>query len=214
MIRDEFTSEKISPKTLDALLYLGFRHFGVYFFRYESSFLNNELEEIIPLRINLEHFRFSDSQKKILRKNKDLEVIIRDSFIDAHKEELFSIHKERFTENQPSSIYTFLSEAPSRIPCENKEIAVLQDNKLAAVSFLDIGEISTSSVYAIFDPLLSKRSLGIFTLLKEIEYSIETGKKYFYHGYAFHKPSFYDYKKNFHSLEYFDWKKTWKSFSK
>ncbi|MBE7413006.1 MAG: hypothetical protein L6Q54_03750 [Leptospiraceae bacterium] len=214
MIYDRLIAAKVSPTELDEFLRQGFRHFGVNFFRYSSSYLDEELEDILPLRINLTTFQFSDSQKKILKKNKDLLVSIRDSFIDPEKEKLFSLHKKRFKENEPESIYTFLSEEPSVIPCENKEVAVFYDDRLVAVSFLDIGKISTSSIYAIFDPLYSKRSLGIFTLLKEIEYSIETKKKYFYHGYAFKKPSFYDYKKNFHSLEYFDWDKKWIAFSK
>ncbi|HNM06329.1 MAG TPA: hypothetical protein PKK05_25645, partial [Leptospiraceae bacterium] len=61
---------------------------------------------------------------------------------------------------------------------------------------------------------LSKRSLGIYTMLLEIEYSIQMKKDYYYPGYAYVETSFYDYKKNFNGLEYLDWNKGWKPFIK
>jgi arginine-tRNA-protein transferase len=80
---------------------------------------------------------------------------------------------------------------------------------LIAVSFLDIGEASTSAVYAMFGLRYSRRSLGIFTMLEAIRYSGELGCRYYFPGYAYEEPSFYDYKKNFTGLEYLDWRRGW-----
>jgi arginine-tRNA-protein transferase len=84
---------------------------------------------------------------------------------------------------------------------------------LVAVSYFGIGELATSGIYAMFEPTESPRSLGIFTLLKEIEYSIEQGKEFYYLGYCYEGESFYDYKKRFRGTEVFDWNGNWNSVS-
>jgi arginine-tRNA-protein transferase len=63
-----------------------------------------------------------------------------------------------------------------------------------------------------FDPDESERGLGIFTMLKEIEHAIDTGRSFYYQGYAYAGESFYDYKKRFRGTEVFDWKEGWETF--
>ena len=62
--------------------------------------------------------------------------------------------------------------------------------------------------------ILGRRSLGLYVLLRQIQYAREAEKTYLYHGYAYREPSFYDYKKNFYGLEYFDWKGSWLPYAK
>ena len=69
-----------------------------------------------------------------------------------------------------------------------------------------------SSIYGIFDPDETTASLGIFTMLKEIEYTVNHGKTHYYHGYAYEGSSFYDYKKRFSALEMYDWNGRWLPF--
>jgi arginyl-tRNA--protein-N-Asp/Glu arginylyltransferase len=82
--------------------------------------------------------------------------------------------------------------------------------RMVAASFLDLGMAAVSSVYGIFDPSESHRSLGIFTMLKELEYAAELGCRMYYHGYACQEPSPYDYKKRFAGLEFYDWEGNWR----
>ena len=200
----------VSDKELDELLADGWRHFGSFFFRDRMSWNNGRLSPIIPLRINLHKFVISKSQKKILRKNAGVKVVFRDAFIDVEKENLFHKHCVRFKNNIPNSIYDFLSTTPATVPGHTMECCLYdEDNQLYAVSFLDIGESSTSSVYAMFDPHYSDRSPGLHTLLEEINFSIQSKKKYLYTGYAFQENSHYDYKKKFSGTEFYDWKNTW-----
>lgn len=59
----------------------------------------------------------------------------------------------------------------------------------------------------------AKYSLGIFTLLKEIEFAKEMQKDYLHLGYAYSEASFYDYKKGFSALQAYDWEEgIWKNF--
>jgi leucyl-tRNA---protein transferase len=207
-----FVHEHMEPEQMDWLWAHGWRHFGTYFFRYSSAQHWGDLKNVLPLRVDLEKFAHSRSQKRILAKNRDLRVVIRETFIDETKENLFYSHRERFTENIPGSIYDFLSEEPASVPCRNREICVYDRVRLLASSFLDLGRVATSAVYAMFDLNVSKRSLGIFTMLEAIRYSRELGCRYYYPGYAYNEPSVYDYKKNFSGLEYFDWSDRWQPF--
>lgn len=71
-------------------------------------------------------------------------------------------------------------------------------------TFVDLGLIASSSVYGLFEPSYLKRSLGIFTLLKEIEHCRETGLGWLYPGYPTRESSAC-YKKQFRSTEWLDW---------
>ena len=208
---ESFQCLSARPEQMDRLWSQGWRHFGIFFFRYQTAFHNGRFYSVMPLRIDLEKFSLSRSQKRILARNQDLKVVIQDTAIDEVRLKLFYNHRNRFKENIPSSLYDFLSVMPSSVPCRNRDISVYIDEKLVASSFLDLGKSSTSAVYAMFDPLESKRSLGIFTMLEAIRYSRELGCRYYYPGYAYHESSFYDYKKNFSALEYLDWENGWRT---
>jgi len=212
-INEYFLRAQATPEQMDFLWALGWRHFGNYFFRYSASHHWDGVRTVMPLRVDLAKFALSRSQKRALARNRDLRVAIRDTLIDAVKEDLFYRHRERFKENIPDSIHDFLSDEPAVEPCHNREICVYDGDELLAASFLDIGGSATSAVYAMFDPSQSKRSLGVFTMLEAIRYSREIGCKYYYPGYAYRESSFYDYKKNFAS-EYYDWREGWRPFTR
>ena len=213
LINEEFNADHVLPEQMDALLELGWRHFGTHFFRYNVGFLEVDLRFVVPLRIRLKDFSFSKSQRKVLRKNQDLEVTISPAEITEEVEDLFDRHKTRFDHSVPNSIFDFMSFEPATVPCEAKEIRVTRNGELVALSYFDVGISSTSGIYGMFDPAITDRSLGIFTMLKEIEYSIGTGREFYYLGYAYEGESFYDYKKRFRASEAFDWDSDWTDFS-
>lgn len=212
-INEQFLRHRIAPEEMDRLWAQGWRHFGEYFFRYSNAYNEGKAETVVPVRIELAKFEPSRSQKRALNRNRDLKVIVRPSFIDEFKQQLFDRHKQRFNHNVPDSIFDFLSASPANTPCANREIAVFADDKLIGVSFLDVGKTSTSSVYAMFEPEESKRSLGVFMILQAIQHSREQGCRYYYPGYVYRGPSFYDYKKNFAGLEGYDWQKGWQAYN-
>jgi len=212
IINEEFYADRIEPAKLDLLLADAWRHFGTHFFRYNIGFLEREIRLVIPLRIRLSEFLPSKSQRRILRENSDLYVVCEPLDVDDAAEQLFNRHKQRFAHNVPTSILNFVSPNAGASPCDTKQICIYKDNELIAASYFDVGYGSTSGIYAMFEPSAAARSLGIFTMLKEIEFSIETGKDFYYQGYAYEGESFYDYKKRFRGSEAFDWHGTWLPF--
>lgn len=204
--------EAVSPEELDRLLAEGWRHFGTTFFRYSLIEVQGKLRRVIPLRIRLGEFHLSNSQRRIRARNRDLELRIGPTMISPTVEFLFHQHKTRFADNIPDSIYDFLSEQPATVPCQNHQLSLYLEDRLLAASFLDLGATAASAVYAIFDPVESRRSLGIELILAGVEYAQARGMVYYYPGYAYRGPSIYDYKKRFAGLEAYDWKGRWLSY--
>lgn len=206
---EHFLCLRASPGKMDQLWAEGWRHFGIIFARYRTSVHGNKLFTVLPLRIDLARFELSRSQKRVLAKNRDARVVLRPSSVDAEKEALFEKHRIRFNENVPTSLFNFLSPNPAQVPCPNLELCIYLGERLIAVTFLDVGEIATSGVYAIFDPAHSKRSLGVLMMLYSIQFSRTSGYRFYYPGYAYREPFIYDYKKRFSGLERFDWQSGW-----
>ena len=209
IINEEFYAETVEPPVLDILLAEAWRHFGTHFFRYNFGIYESEIRRVLPLRIRLADFKLSKSQRRILRRNAHLVTTIKPSEITAETHDLFDRHKRRFKSGVPNSIYDFLSRDPANHPTNGLDVSIRRNGKLLATSFFDVGKISVSSIYAIFDPEETTSSLGIFTMLKEIEFAVENGKSLYYHGYAYEGESYYDYKKRFSGLEQFDWEGEW-----
>lgn len=208
-INEEFHADAVRPEQMDMLWADAWRHFGTHFFRYSLGLYREEIRQVLPLRIRLADFLLSKNQRRVLRTNEDLDIIVRPVEINNETEELFHRHKQRFDHGVPDSIYNFLSPEPATSPCEANEIRVMSGDTLVAVSYFAIGKHATSGIYAMFEPAMSARSLGILTLLKEIEYSVEHGKEFYYLGYCYEGESFYDYKKRFRGTEVFGWNDNW-----
>jgi len=213
LINEEFYAESVTLAQLDMLLADGWRHFGTHFFRYNLGVYEDEIRRVIPLRIRLADLMLSKSQRRVLRRNSDLDVKVQPIEITDGTHDLFDRHKRRFKSGVPDSIFDFVSLDAANGPTEGLEVSVRDGDKLVAASFFDVGKTSISSIYGIFDPDETSRSLGIFTMLKEIEYARDSGKTLYYHGYAYDGESFYDYKKRFSAIETFDWNESWQPFS-
>jgi len=230
----QFRAERVEPEQMDVLWADGWRHFGSYFFRNMLDMVGSETTLILPLRVDVERFVPSKSQRRVLRKNADVRVCFEPVRISEAHHTLFARHKERFVDNVPDSLYDFLSDDQASVPCEAhqccvyaplptsentnsteeraEELTEKRAERLVAVSFVDVGAEALSSIYAMFDPAQSWRSLGIVTLLWEIAYAQKLGKRYLYLGYA-HPPSVqgspYAYKQQFSATEYYAWSGEW-----
>jgi arginine-tRNA-protein transferase len=205
-VYETFDAKTVPPERYDELLAGGWRHFGTEFYRYTISVHGTELCRVRPLRIRLRDFQFSKSQRRVLRRNAGLAISLRDARIDTENTELFAKHSARFTENVPESLEYVIAAVP---PCRVVEFQVRDGGCLIASSFVGLGFDSASSLYGVHDPTVDRRSIGIFTLLLEVQFAIETALTFHYLGYAYDVQSHYDYKKDFHAMEYLEWGQGW-----
>ncbi len=208
-INEEFSAESVTPVEHERLLAEGWRHFGRQFFRHNLGIYANEIRRVIPLRIRLNDFRLSESQRRVLRRNADVRIDVGPVNVTDELLDVFSRHKRRFSEHQPDSIYNFISGRPEDEPCEVLQQTISYNGKLLAAGFFDIADRSASGIYTTFEPDEVRRSLGVFTILKEIEYATQQAKEFYYLGYCYSGKSFYDYKKRFHATEAYAWDGKW-----
>ena len=205
-LKDEhFVSWEQSPEQMDTLWAAGWRHFGPIFYRYRQCVTPDGLRNVQPLRVDTSRFEPSKSQRRVLRKNEDLQIRVRTASLLEDRQQLFDLHKQRFTENVPNSLEDFLGPAPHAGPCQTLELGAFLGERLLAASYVDVGTTGVSSIYAFFDPAESKRSLGTATIVWEIVLARQTGRRWHYPGYAYVEPSGYDYKKHFGPMESYDW---------
>ncbi|MBB81046.1 MAG: hypothetical protein CMN02_08655 [Roseibacillus sp.] len=199
----------IAPARMDALWSTGWRHFGCDFFRASLMSDGDCLKRQIPLRVRVGPFSQSRSQRRTCKKNEDLRIICREASPGSAEQHLFDIHKGRFGENVPNRLEDFLGASPEEYPCDYRQFSVYHDSQLIAVSFMAVGSRACSSIYAAFDPAFSRRRLGVYTMLAELEFARKQELDFYYLGYATIESSCYDYKMQFRSLEYYDWEGRW-----
>ncbi len=206
MIHEALQIDQVSPAELDALLAAGCRHFGPMFFRSCLGELSTgEWARVVPLRARVADCWPGKNLRRVLTRNRDLTFTVRPARLDAENTALFTRHTTRFTDNVPEALADFLGERPELGPTTLLEVQARLDGALVAASFLDVGETAASSVYGVFDPAHARRGLGWLTILREVELARELGKTLYYLGYAYDRPSHYDYKKRLPGLEHLDW---------
>lgn len=197
--------EQLDPEVFDRYLHTGWRLLGNTIVRHNYSVCRSAICRTIPLRIRLQDFEPSKGQRQILRRNAHLLVKRSTIRISAQKKDLFLLHTQRLSERQPASLFSFLNPYSGQIPVTGQEFRVYFDDNLVACSFFHIGKEAVSGTYCIYDPSHGPFSLGTHTMLLELLYAKELGKKYYYHGYAYDVPSQFDYKMNFNALESMNW---------
>lgn len=201
-----FFAEQIKKEEMDFLLAKGWRKFGQFLFRPRCPSCN----KCIPLRIITNEFSLTKSFRRVSNRNKD--VIVEFGPLQ-YSEEHFRIYRKhskvRFDDKQIEKEedfkQTFYSYTGTQIMSE-----FFLDGKLIAFGILDRGTNSLSSVYFVYDPALSKRGLGNFGVIKEIEYARARKMDFYYLGYWISENKSMKYKASFRPYETYSWiKKTW-----
>lgn len=171
----------VTPSVTDQLLAMGYRRSGD--FVYNTACPN--CSECKPTRIEVERFRYSGSMRRVLKRgNRDLTCRWGKPRVDAKRVWLFNLHRTKRGLSQGAGeidqegYRMFLADSC----CQTQELAIWLRDELVAVSIVDVGAMSFSAVYTHFDPHAMKYSLGTYALLRQIEYAIETGRKYLYLG--------------------------------
>ncbi len=200
-----FLASDLSAEELEICLAKGFRKFGIYYFRPACG----TCQSCIPIRVSAKSFSPSKSQRRVLNKNKDIEVRysnlsyreeIYDLFVK-HSKIRFAMEHEKIGSREEFIQTHFTPSCPSLLS------EFYLENKLIAVGFLDVSEDSVSSVYFVYDPDYARRSLGIYGALKEIEFTNKTGKDHYYLGYWLDCNRYMKYKNQFYPHQIYDWKK-------
>jgi len=201
----------ITPDIYEQLINLGFRRSGQHVYRPHCKTCHS----CISTRIDVNHFKPSRSQKRILAKNKTLTFSeVPADFSEQH----YQLYLRYQTHKHPGgSMQQFGRSEYRSFLCESLGNSVIfetrLDDKLLAVSVTDIFVHSVSAVYTFFDPEFSSLSLGTYSVLQQIHYAKTQYKQHVYLGYYVKDSQKMNYKSNFRPLEMLI-ENRWLSFTK
>lgn len=214
--------EPLSPLMVDEILDVGFRRSGFYFYK-TACFA---CRRCIGYRLPIQAFRLSRSQKRILNKNKDVQLLVRQPSADKEKEELYSryqyqqhfqkpiigMEKDEFSKKEV--LETMHHQMYDNV-LNSIEMELRLEEQLLGFAVFDIGTNSISAVYSVYEPDLPQRSLGKLMILRSLQWAAHMSYRYFYLGIFIEDHAKMDYKKEFQKAEVlYPQQKKWQFFQK
>ncbi|HEX8522817.1 MAG TPA: arginyltransferase [Tepidisphaeraceae bacterium] len=207
------TSRAFLTKRLDPLLYHAFMDAG---FRRSGRLIYQPVcagcRACVPVRVPVDRFVHSKSQRRCWRRNADLRVEVGLPAPTAEKFELYRRYTTgRHDDQQPTDLESFLAFLYES-PVDTLEF-VYRDaaGQLLAVGICDVCASSLSSVYFYFDPEEEKRGLGTYSALWEIEYARREKIPHYYLGYWIKGAPTMEYKANFRPNELLNTDGIWRA---
>lgn len=186
---------RLSPAQLDLLLDEGDQRVGGTVFRTECPFCN----ACEPVRVDVDHFRRTRSQRRVWTQNQDVRVEIGNPTLSRRRVALWNRHRRvrglltEMSRKDPVGYQEWLVDTCA----VTLEFRYYVDDKLSCVSILDMGQTSANSAYCYFDPKVADRSLGVYSVLYETEWCRARGMRWYYLGLWVSDCSALRYKTNY-----------------
>ncbi|CAE10355.1 arginyltransferase [Wolinella succinogenes] len=197
-----FHIEECSSDLYQALLERGWRRFGKYFF----VPICKNCKACLSVRKPLANLEFSRSFKRVLSKNRQTGLVIQRPMITEAHLKLYDRYHRRMSEKKGWEYSPITMESYYEMFVEGSgefgyEFAYYRDERLVGIALVDILERSLSAVYCFYDHDYSDFSLGIFSILKQLELAKRLKIDYFYPGYWIKNHPSMGYKERFAPYE-------------
>jgi arginine-tRNA-protein transferase len=206
-----FVVRSMPPILYHALMDAGFRRSG----RFVYQPACDGCRACVPIRVPVERFRPSKSQRRCARKNADLDVRIgtpdpTDEKYDLYVRYLRDWHGRAGADNALTETCSSFGASREQFesflydsPVETIEFTYRRrpDGLLVAVGICDVCAMSLSSVYFYFDPAHSWRGLGTYGALRELAHARAAEIPYYYLGFWVHGCPSMQYKSDFRPNE-------------
>ena len=201
---------KLTHTRYDQYLASGWFRGSVMLYKMDLLCIDARVYSVVNIRLDLRKHTLSKSQRKIKRKvEKRFTVAIGPAKISQSRQRLYTAHKVRFKGFIHDTLDEYLHAGFHSTVFDTQEVCVYDGDRLIAVSFFDLGDRSMASLLALYDEEYSEYSLGMYTMLKEVEFGQHTGRKWYYPGYVLDLPSAFDYKLKLGEMEYYTPNKRW-----
>ncbi|WP_281951867.1 arginyltransferase [Nitrosophilus kaiyonis] len=196
---------KATKDLVTNLIQRGWRRFGFSYFHP----ICKDCNECKSLRIDVKNFKPSRSQRRAIKKNRDTQIIIRTPTISFEHIELYNKYHKfkakksgwKYTE---IDLQTYYEEFVVGAHNFGKEVLYFYDKKLIGVDLIDIVDDGISSIYFFYDPDFEKLSLGIYSLLIQIDIAKKLNLDWIYLGYWVNGCKSFAYKTQFKPYELLD----------
>jgi len=199
--------DTIKASDLDDFLSRGWYRMGPTIFCSFFIFFERSLFSTIWLRTPLENYKLSKSLKKLDRKNKARLTHSFEPFEYSDTvEELYQKYRLTFKGNLPEYLDSYMMDSLDMDIYDTYLVKVYAEDSLIACSIFDVGDNSLASIFGFYNPAYSSMSLGLYTMLLEIEFAKQEQMSFYYIGYFVPGNPRFDYKLRLGNIEYLDFK--------
>jgi len=194
-----------SKAFVSAVIDRGWRRFGKYFFHPICQGCN----ACKSLRIHVNDFRPTKSQRKAIKRNQETQIVIQRPKLSREHIALYNryhawksqkddwkhrtISQKEYFENFVDGAHDF-----------GREICYYRDGILVGVDLIDIVHDGISAIYFYYHPDYARLSLGTYSLLFQIMLAQQMRLSFVYLGYWVDGCQAFDYKTNFTPLDILD----------
>ncbi len=191
----------ITPAIYQSLTDQGFRRSGSHLYRPHCG----ECQACIPTRVPVEEFVPKRRHRRVLRKNEDLLVRIDEATFSRRHYHLYERYislRHADGDMYPASEDQYRSFLLS--PWSNSLfVSTYAGERLLSVAVTDRQPQGLSAIYTFFEPGETERSLGVYSILQQIELCREWGLPYLYLGYWVKDCDKMNYKTQYRPTELF-----------
>jgi arginine-tRNA-protein transferase len=184
---------QIKGEVLDMYLSAGWYRYGNKIFTIDFFTENEKLYQVYWLRYNVLNLKLSDSNQKILNKNKRFNYKIIPFQNSLELEALHSLYLEKIDFVTISSIEELMEDVNGSV-YNSMLIEIRDENKLIGAGIFDYGKNSIAGIKNIFHPEYKKYSLGKYLMLLKYQYCLQKNIKWYYPGYFAPGHKKFDYK--------------------
>lgn len=194
--------EHCSSEEQAKMLERGWRRFGNMHFVPRCR----DCDECKTIRIDVNKFTFSKSEKRILSKNKDTQVYIQKPTVTYEHIDLFNkyhkhMKKKKGWNENIIDVQEYHNSYVNGAHDYGKEILYFRDDKLVAVALCDMLSSGLSAIYCYYDHDYKDLSLGKFSILAQISIAKQSNVPYLYLGYWIKDHLSMGYKENYKPFE-------------
>ncbi len=179
----------------------GFRRSGSHLYRPHCGGCN----ACIPTRVPVTEFRPRRTQKKIFKRNADLQVRIEEATFSRRHYHLYERYislRHADGDMYPASEDQFKSFLLSPWS-KSVFISIYHGQQLLSVAVTDKQPNGLSAIYTFYEPNEDQRSLGVYSILQQIQLCAEWQLPYLYLGYWVKECSKMSYKTDYRPTELF-----------
>lgn len=175
---------EVTPAQHEALLMRGWRRFGREWFRPRCP----ACRACRSLRIPLETFTPSRSQRRTLQRNAHIDVVVQAPTLTRAHLQLYNayhadMHQRRgwpWQQTTPADYFHTYIEGEWEFA---REFLYYDHGQLVGVALADVTPTALSSIYCFHDPAWRPHAPGVFSVLQQLAYAQQHSLRYHYLGY-------------------------------
>lgn len=176
--------DRCAAEMYQTLLERGWRRFGKVFFRPDCT----GCLECRSLRVDACSFAPNRSMRRALARNRDVEVVLRPASLTPEHLHLYERYHRDMAQRKSWPDKAISPLGYYQTFCEGREshgheLLFIADRRLIAVALVDVLPRAVSAVYCYYDPELRSRSLGVLSILKQVELARHRSIPHLYLGY-------------------------------